>query len=128
MAANDWSPDVALVGTIPNSLGTIPVVLGYLALITLWNRNDRGPAQVRMQYVGRMALTNYLTQTIIGVTVLTWWLGDVDLTRTMIAGFVVAVWALQLWWSPAWLRRFRFGPFEWAWRCATYRTWQPLRR
>ncbi len=119
---------MALVGTIPNSLGTIPVVLGYLALITLWNRNDRGPAQVRMQHVGRMALTNYLTQTIIGVTVLTWWLGDVDLTRTMIAGFVVAVWALQLWWSPAWLRRFRFGPFEWLWRSLTYGRIQPMVR
>jgi len=23
---------------------------------------------------------------------------------------------------------FRYGPFEWAWRCATYRMWQPLRQ
>jgi uncharacterized protein len=38
------------------------------------------------------------------------------------------VWALQLAWSPWWLGRFRFGPFEWAWRCATYRSMQPLRR
>ena len=42
--------------------------------------------------------------------------------------FVAAVWALQLWWSLAWLDRFRHGPAEWLWRCATYRTRQPLRK
>ncbi len=42
--------------------------------------------------------------------------------------FVLAVWALQLWWSPVWLNRFRFGPMEWAWRTGTYRRLQPLRR
>ena len=77
---------------------------------------------------GRMALTNYLTQTIIGVLVLQVLLEDADLTRTAILGFVLAVWALQLLWSPAWLNRFRFGPFEWLWRVATYRRIQPLRR
>ena len=62
------------------------------------------------------------------VTMLTWWLDDVDLTRTVIALWILGVWALQLWWSTWWLERFWYGPFEWAWRCATYRTWQPLRR
>ncbi len=128
VAASDFSADVALVGTIPNTFATIPVVLGYLSLITLWNRRDSEPSRVRMQYVGRMALTNYISQTVIGVTVLTWLLGDADLTRTMIAGFILAVWVLQLWWSQEWLRRFRYGPLEWAWRCATYRSWQPIRR
>ncbi|MGM0818160.1 MAG: DUF418 domain-containing protein [Actinomycetota bacterium] len=37
-------------------------------------------------------------------------------------------WALQLWWSTAWLQRYRYGPFEWAWRSATYRSRQQLRR
>ena len=55
-------------------------------------------------------------------------LGDADLTRTAILGFVLAVWALQLLWSPVWLKYFRFGPFEWLWRVATYRRMQPLRR
>ena len=35
-------------------------------------------------------------------------------------------WALQLWWSRAWLTRFRYGPVEWLWRSATYRKRQPL--
>ncbi|HSL57968.1 MAG TPA: DUF418 domain-containing protein, partial [Acidimicrobiales bacterium] len=82
----------------------------------------------RFRDAGRMALTNYLTQTVLGLTTLGWLLADVDLTRTLIALWILGVWALQLWWSTWWLARFRYGPFEWAWRCATYRSWQPLRR
>jgi uncharacterized protein len=75
-----------------------------------------------------MALTNYLTQTVIGIMVLRVVFDRGDVDRTGIAVFVVAVWTLQLIWSPAWLRRFRYGPAEWIWRCATYRRFQPLRR
>ncbi|WP_420612382.1 DUF418 domain-containing protein [Candidatus Spongiisocius sp.] len=38
------------------------------------------------------------------------------------------VWVTQLWWSEAWLDRFRYGPAEWLWRIATYRRGQRLRR
>jgi uncharacterized protein len=68
-----------------------------------------------------MALTNYLTQTALGVMFLQVILGDVTFTRTALAACVVFVWALQLWWSKAWLSHFRFGPAEWLWRAATYR-------
>ena len=57
----------------------------------------------------------------IGVVVLTNLLDSVDLTRTMIDGFILVVWALQLWWSPVWLAWSRYGPAERAWRVATYR-------
>ncbi|MNN30987.1 hypothetical protein D3C81_1446550 [compost metagenome] len=41
---------------------------------------------------------------------------------------VVAVWALQLIWSPLWLSRFRMGPLEWLWRRLSYGHALPLRR
>jgi uncharacterized protein len=41
---------------------------------------------------------------------------------------VFAVWVAQLLYSPLWLRRFRFGPFEWLWRSLTYWRLQPMRR
>lgn len=128
VAANDFAPSVALIGTVPNTLGTIPMTLGYIGLIALWNMRPDTSLVVRLRAVGRMALTNYLTQSLIGVGVLTALFAGVDLTRTMIAVFVVSVWALQIWWSKPWLDRFRFGPAEWAWRSATYFRWQPLRR
>ena len=127
-ALHDFDPKIALLAAIPNTVGTIPASLGFIALIILWNMRSERRIHRALQATGRMALTNYLTQTIIGVLVLQVLLDDANLTRTAILGFVLAVWALQLLWSPAWLARFRFGPFEWVWRVATYRRMQPLRR
>ena len=128
VVVEDFSPQVALIGTIPNTLGTVPAVMGYLSLIILWNRRPETSLHRRLRAAGRMALTNYLTQTILGVLVLRQLLVDVSLTRTMLALFVMAMWLLQVWWSAAWLGRYRYGPAEWLWRVATYRRWQPLRR
>ena len=125
--ATGWSAEHAITGTIPTGLGTIPMALGYMAAIILWNRNGSRHLE-RFRSTGRMALTNYLTQTLIGLATLGWLLDGVDLTRTMIAVWILGIWALQLWWSTWWLERFRYGPFEWVWRCGTYRSWQPLRR
>ncbi|MBW3560536.1 MAG: DUF418 domain-containing protein, partial [Proteobacteria bacterium] len=44
------------------------------------------------------------------------------------AGVVLAVWALQLFWSPLWLSRFTSGPLEWVWRRLSYGRPVPLRR
>ena len=128
-AVNDYSREVAFIGQIPNTLGTIPFALAYMSLIILWNNRGDSPLKRRLRAVGRMALTNYLAQTVLGVVVLTVLLGDVDaVNRSAVLAFVVAVWALQMWWSKAWLGRFLFGPAEWLWRVATYRSGQPLRR
>ncbi len=72
--------------------------------------------------VGRMALTNYLAQTLIcsflfyghGLGLI----GRVD--RFGQVGIAIAVWVLQLTASWFWLRRFQFGPAEWLWRALTY--------
>ena len=128
-AVNDYSREIAFIGQIPNTLGTIPASMGYLSLIILWNNRADNWLKQRLRAVGRMALTNYLAQTVMGVLVLTVVLGDVGfVNRGAILVFVFAVWALQLWWSQAWLSRYLFGPSEWLWRVATYRSGQPLRR
>ena len=80
--------------------------------------------------VGRTALSNYLLQTVLCTTLFNGhglgWFGSVD--RVGQVGVVAAVWAVQLVASPLWLRRFRYGPAEWAWRSLTYGTRLPLRR
>lgn len=79
---------------------------------------------------GQMALTNYLMQTIICTTIFyghgLGLFGSVERTGQIL--IVFAIWAAQLLWSPWWLARFRFGPFEWLWRSMTYLRAQPLRR
>ena len=128
-AVNDYSREIAFVGQIPNTLGTIPASLGYMCLIILWNNRADNRLKRRLRSVGRMALTNYLSQTVLGVLVLTTLLGDADfVNRSVVLLFVIGVWVLQLWWSQAWLNRFLFGPAEWLWRVATYRSGQPFRR
>ena len=128
-AANDYSREIAFVGQIPNTLGTIPCALAYMSLIILWNNRGDSRLKQRLRAAGRMALTNYLSQTVLGVLVLTTLLGDAEsVNRAAVLLFVFAVWGLQLWWSKAWLDRFLFGPAEWLWRVGTYRSGQPLRR
>ncbi len=127
-ALGDYSRDVAFIGQVPNTLGTIPASLGYMSLIVLWNRGLDSALKQRFRAVGRMALTNYLAQTILGVLILTLLLSDLSVNRAGLLLFVLAVWTLQLWWSQAWMQRFRFGPAEWLWRVATYRKDQALRR
>ena len=80
--------------------------------------------------VGRTALTNYLLQTVLCTTIFyghgLGWFGSVD--RLGQLGVVFGVWTVQLIVSPLWLKRFRYGPAEWAWRSLTYGKLLPLRR
>jgi uncharacterized protein len=84
----------------------------------------------RLAAVGRMALTNYLAQTLICTFIFFGWgLGYfAHFERKWLPLFVVGVWILELAWSPWWLRRFRFGPLEWLWRSLTYGKRQPFSR
>lgn len=127
-AINHFSPSVSVIGEAPNTLATIPLVLAYLGMISLWNQRPSGIWHERIRAVGRMALTNYIAHTVVGVTLFRFLLDRGDASRTGIAVFVLAMWAAQLFWSKPWLDRFRFGPLEWLWRVGTYRKLQPLRR
>ena len=93
-ALNDYSREVAFIGQIPNTIGTIPSSLGYMSLIILWNNRADNRLKERLRAVGRMALTNYLSQTVLGVLILTTLLGDAGfVNRSAVLVFVFAVWA-----------------------------------
>ena len=89
-----------------------------------------GAAKRVLAAVGQMALTNYLMQTIICTTIFYGHgfgrFGHFERTEQILT--VLGVWVVQLIWSPIWMRRFRFGPFEWLWRSLTYLKPQPMRR
>lgn len=79
---------------------------------------------------GRMALSNYVLQTLIGTAIFFSFggalIGDFGNSITMPLGIGVCV--LQIWWSRRWLQVFRFGPLEWLWRSLTWFSWQPFRK
>lgn len=127
-----WSLEFSrFFGAQYNHWGSMMVAAGYIGVIMLWAQgNLLTGLRTRLAAVGRMALTNYLAQTLI-CTFLFYghglgWFMKADRTQQMLV--VVAVWTLQLLWSPVWLARFQFGPFEWLWRSLTYWRLQPFRK
>lgn len=131
LESSQFSPD-ALVGTFMTyDLGRIPMTFGHLGLIALLCRTRWFERAARvLAAVGQMALTNYLSQSLFCLLIFTGaglaWYGQ--LARHELYYVVVAIWVVQLVWSPLWLRHFRHGPAEWLWRSLTYWQWQPLRR
>lgn len=110
-------------------LAALTTAVAYAAALLLLLRTPVGRVVGGvLAPMGRMALTNYLTATILFV-VLGPLLGIDSLDDgPAIAGLTVGILAVQAAWSRWWLDRFRYGPVEWAWRCATWWRIAPLRR
>ncbi|MCY3548091.1 MAG: DUF418 domain-containing protein [Gemmatimonadetes bacterium] len=118
-------------GALFNYVGSVGVCLGYLALVMLAVQSGwLAGLQRRLAATGRMALTNYIAQSVI--CTLIFYGHGLGLFERVGApgrlGIVVGIWVLQLLWSPWWLARYRFGPLEWVWRSLSYMERQPLRR
>jgi len=77
--------------------------------------------------VGRLALTNYLLQSIlINPVCIAFGLFD-KITPSLGLLLALLIWLIQVPASVWWLKRFRFGPAEWIWRSLTYGSSQPMR-
>ncbi|HEX6323689.1 MAG TPA: DUF418 domain-containing protein [Vicinamibacterales bacterium] len=111
----------ALLGVVMQAIGIPMLALGYAAAVALLVVDGRrwigvfGP-------VGRMALTNYLMQSVVcillsrGFGFELWW--NVGASTAMAIAAVVVLAQIPV--SALWLSRFRFGPVEWIWRRLTY--------
>jgi len=123
-------PGVQFVGDLLFAFGITALAFGYAATIVLAAQTPRWKAALEpLAGVGRLALSVYLTQTLMFTTLFYGYgfdqafrLGPAAVTAWAVIFFTVQVVACQ-WWS----RRFRFGPMEWLWRSLTYLKWQPLR-
>jgi uncharacterized protein len=126
-----WSmPHMIQVSSHLNYYGSLGVALGHLGIVMLVCQS-RAVAGLRrrLSAVGRTAFSNYFFQTIVGTAIFygSYGLGLFGrLDRFPLMFLVVTIWLLQLWISPWWLARFRYGPLEWLWRSLTYRQRQPM--
>jgi uncharacterized membrane protein YeiB len=102
-------------------LGNLPACLGYVAVIVLaWHGAGRTLLST-FAPAGRMALTNYLSQSLIGTLFFYGYgFGHWGLGRAWQLVFVLVVFGLQLVFCRWWLSRHRYGPMEWLWRWLTY--------
>lgn len=104
-------------------IGNLPMSLGYIAAIVLLLQRKGTWAKLLswLAPAGRMALTNYLTQSVIAsLFFYGYGLGHWGVGRAWQVLFVFVVFGLQLLLSRWWLTKFRYGPMEWLWRWATY--------
>jgi uncharacterized protein len=113
-----------------HTIGAPVLALGYIASITLWLQSDAW--RVRLQplaAVGRMALTNYLLQSLVATTLFYGYgfglFGSVGPALGLL--ITIAIFAVQVPLSVWWLGHFQFGPVEWVWRSLTYLHCQPIR-
>ncbi len=112
-----------------SELGDVVLALGYAATVIFCVSFPAGERLLAWAApVGRMAFTNYLTQSVVlGWIFYGYGLGLFGRLSVMTA-FVVAVglYAAQIAFSAWWLRRYRYGPVEWLWRSLMYGKRQPM--
>ena len=111
-------------------LFALPTSLGYAGVLILVV--NAAPRLLRpLSFVGRMAFTNYLMQTVICVFIFyggvgLGYFGSFERWEQLL--LVLSIWAFQIVFSLIWLSIFRAGPLEWLWRSATYLKAVPLRK
>ncbi len=111
--------------------GQLTLALGYGTGLVVLMQGERARSLLSgLGDVGRMALTNYLTQSLVYLFVFYGFgLGLMRYGGALTClGITAVTFALQILLSRWWLARFRFGPMEWLWRSATYGQWQRFRR
>lgn len=114
------------VGSYAAALGLSPA---YLAAVYYWCESGfLVGMRRRMAAVGQMAFTSYISHSVITAIIFNY-CGQFDRWGRF-EGLLLtfAIFAFQLWSSPLWLARFRFGPLEWLWRSVTYFRFQPMTR
>jgi uncharacterized protein len=119
------------VATLGQSFGAPALSLCYVAALVLLSRRPAWQQRLApLAQVGRMALTNYLGQSVICTLIFYGYglglFGQVGKAAGLM--LAVAIYAAQVWFSNWWLKRFQYGPMEWLWRSLTYARWQPMRK
>jgi uncharacterized protein len=130
LAGNEgaFPPSVAgVAGVIGYAFGVPALALFFIALVaTLWQKDAWRRVLGILAPVGRMALTNYLMQTVICVTIFYGYgfglFGKFGAAASTLVAFGIFLFQIVL--STLWLTYFAYGPMEWIWRQLTY--WQRL--
>lgn len=114
-----------------HTIGGIALGAFYVSSVVLLYSKGKAAGFVKiLAPVGRMALTNYLMQSLITSVLFLGWgfglFGKIEIWQGIL--ITVAIFGLQISLSKWWLGRFRFGPAEWLWRSLTYWNFQPMRK
>ena len=113
------------------AIGVVPLALAYAASLYLFWIKTGGINKLNVfAPVGRMALTNYMMQTIIAISIFYgagFGLGQ-KFGLVYLFPIAIGIFILQVIYSNIWLRYFQYGPLEWIWRQLTYGKKLPLKK
>ncbi|MFT3675204.1 MAG: DUF418 domain-containing protein [Chitinophagaceae bacterium] len=122
---------MGLLDTLSYALNVVPLSLAYTSTIVLWYMNKRNSCFLQfIKSAGRMALTNYIMQTVLGI-IIYYGIGLGLGTRVGPAIFLpaaIVIFMLQVIYSNWWFRHFSYGPLEWIWRMLTYGRWLAIKK
>ncbi|PRD16770.1 DUF418 domain-containing protein YeiB [Pantoea coffeiphila] len=105
---------------VPREVSAPLQALGYAALcFGYWPQLRQRFVTKAVSAVGRMALSNYLLQTLICTTLFNHFALFNHFSRLQLLAIVPAIWLVNLLFSLFWLQLFRQGPLEWIWRRLT---------
>lgn len=117
--------------TIAQSIGAPMLSLAYVSIFALLAGTPTwGKRLSVLAPVGQMALTNYLTQSIVCTLIFYGYgLGLFGKVGSIAGiGLTILIYLIQIPISHWWMKRFQYGPAEWLWRSLTYLKPQPMRR
>jgi uncharacterized protein len=106
-----------------NAIGSLLMCLGYFFLCrSLWPLPRLQRAMAKLAPLGRMALSNYLLQSIICTLLFNGYgFGFYQqLPRAWHIPFAIVLISMQALFSTWWLKRYSMGPAEYIWRWLTY--------
>lgn len=112
------------------NVATMGMAAFYVASMSLLFQRERWRRILLvLAPVGQMAVTNYLSQSVLAGLLFSGiglgLIGNPTVLSTV--AMPMAVFTAQIWWSHLWLGRYRSGPVEWIWRSLTYGSAQPMR-
>lgn len=120
----NWSHTYSMFqGSQYNYWGSLFMSFSYICAIVMFSRYKAFECLKKsLKAVGRMALTNYIAQSVICVFIFYGFgfslYGKVERVWQIV--IVAGVSVAQILWSVWWLKRFNFGPLEWLWRSLSY--------
>ena len=120
-----------MVGNFLFSLHSLLMTIFYITGLSLWlSKTYMEKVLINFSAIGKMALSNYLLQSVIGVmlfySVGFGLAGDISPAWCYVIG--IGIFIFQIIFSKWWLSKFIYGPMEWLWRSATYLKWQAIKK
>lgn len=122
---------VGLLHTFFYAISVVPLSLAFTSIICLhWIKSNGNSSLKVLAPLGRMALTNYLMQTTLGILIyygVGFGLGG-NIGPSLFIPISLGVYIFQILYSNLWFKYFNYGPLEWVWRQLSYWKRLPLRK